>query len=86
MSIFSSIASSIGCGKLEQRYLRSGGLGWSTASTLSPTDMRSKFCSVAEHKAESLTQQLASMERSRSTACRKKFTSLELTGQYEGRV
>ncbi|XP_063691090.1 uncharacterized protein LOC134823527 isoform X2 [Bolinopsis microptera] len=50
------------------------------AGTLSPTDMRSKFCTVAENKAESLTQQLASMERSRSTACRKKFTSLELTG------
>ena len=58
----------------------SGWIGSSAASTLSPTDMRSKFCSVAENKAESLTQQLASMERSRSTACRKKFTSLELTG------
>eukprot|EP00116_Pleurobrachia_bachei_P006317 sb/3466579/ len=47
---------------------------------LSATNMRSKFCFVAENKAEALTQQLKAMERSRSAACRKKFTTLELTG------
>ena len=47
---------------------------------LSATNMRAKFCFVAENKAEALTQQLKAMERSRSAACRKKFTTLELTG------
>ena len=56
-----------------------GKLG-SSSYTLSPRAIREKFCIVAESKAESLAQQLKSMEKSRSTACRKKFSSLELTG------